>query len=169
MKLQVKHKIKQPELNNQVQNIRSAAKWNIFILLFTILRRDEIRTPGAFQAELTWKRTLLPSRSSVCQRVVLMGVQGLGNRGTSWPISSTLNCSTAELQGSTRTPGDNCFKANCRHSPGSVWGGQTRQTVVEHSRTKVLCWGTFRRSTEPVVWHDLTSFSASFLFSKDNW
>lgn len=80
----------------------------------------------------TWKRTLFPSRSSVCQRVVLMGVQGLGSRGTSWPISSTLNCSTAELHGSTRTPGDNCFRASCRHSPGSVRGGATHTNRAQH-------------------------------------
>lgn len=74
---------------------------------------------STFVTALTWKRTLLPSRSSVCQRVLLMGLQGFGNSGTNWPISSTLNCSTAELHGFTLTPGDNCFNASCRHSPGS--------------------------------------------------
>lgn len=103
----------------------------------------------------TWKSILLPSRSSVCQRVWLMGVQGFGNNGTSWPISSTLNCRTAESHGSTRTPGDNCFSASCRVRPGSVrqeessppsWRSASMQGWTQRCRDAHLCGGWTSRS-----------------------
>lgn len=85
---------------------------------------------------LTWKRTLLPSRSFVCQRELLMGLQGLGSSGTSWPISSTPNCSTVEVHGLTLTPGDSCFTASCMHSPGSAGkdGGSGEPSERENPR-----------------------------------